>query len=286
MTIPHPFPYQGSKRKLANTIIQYIPPQTTRIVEPFAGSGALSIAAIYHQKVQSALINDINQPLMALWEYIVHNPDQLADEYESMWHQQLGQEKAYYNFIRDKFNQTQKPQYLLFLLVRCVKASVRYNANGFFNQSPDNRRKGTRPATMRKQLKQTALLMAGKTHIKANHYHAILDNLSPTDIVYLDPPYQGVTKSKDPRYYGNVSFNPFVEMLDNLNQRNIRYIVSYDGRTGKKKYGNPLPKSLNLIHLEIDAGRSSQETLLGRTNRTYESLYLSPNLALDIQGKA
>ena len=39
-----------------------------------------------------------------------------------------------------------------------------------------------------------------------------------------------------------------------------------------------MPKNLELTHVEIDAGRSSQATLLGRINKTYESIYISPAL--------
>jgi DNA adenine methylase len=57
--------------------------------------------------------------------------------------------------------------------------------------------------------------------------------------------------------------------------RNISFILSYDGRTGNKKFGQDLPEDLGLMQVELDAGRSSQATLLGRADRTYESLYLS-----------
>jgi len=56
------------------------------------------------------------------------------------------------------------------------------------------------------------------------------------------------------------------------------FAVSYDGRTGQKRFGTDLPESLGLVRLEIKAGRSSQATLLGRRDITYESLYLSPTL--------
>ena len=56
------------------------------------------------------------------------------------------------------------------------------------------------------------------------------------------------------------------------------FLLSYDGRTGEKKYGRPLPMELNLFHGEINVGRSSQATLLGKESDTFESLYLSPAL--------
>jgi len=39
-----------------------------------------------------------------------------------------------------------------------------------------------------------------------------------------------------------------------------------------------MPEGLGLVRIEIDAGRSSQATLLGRDSNTFESVYLSPSL--------
>jgi DNA adenine methylase len=55
-------------------------------------------------------------------------------------------------------------------------------------------------------------------------------------------------------------------------------LLSYDGRTGRKTYGEPLPAWLDLSRVELCAGRSSQATLHGKRAMTYESLYLSPAL--------
>ena len=71
----------------------------------------------------------------------------------------------------------------------------------------------------------------------------------------------------------------FVEVLESLNYREIKYLVSYDGRTGDRVHGRKLPDRLRLHLIELDAGRSSQATLLGRSEVTVESLYLSPALA-------
>ena len=68
-------------------------------------------------------------------------------------------------------------------------------------------------------------------------------------------------------------------------QWDIRYIVSYDGRTGDKSYGQLLPEELNLTLIELDAGRSTQATLLGRKDVTIESLYLSPALSDELAHK-
>jgi DNA adenine methylase len=95
----------------------------------------------------------------------------------------------------------------------------------------------------------------------------------------MDPPYQGVCGERDPRYLKAVLFPEFVEVLESLNARDVAYLVSYDGRTGDKVHGYRLPSHLRLHLVELNAGRSSQATLLGRTEVTVESLYLSPALA-------
>src|ERR1700722_18142432 len=65
--VPHPFPYQGSKRALARTVLKFLPADTGVLVEPFAGSAAISIAARHANLARAAIINDVNAPLMALW---------------------------------------------------------------------------------------------------------------------------------------------------------------------------------------------------------------------------
>ena len=98
----------------------------------------------------------------------------------------------------------------------------------------------------------------------------------------MDPPYQGVCGNRDTRYLAGIQFYEFVAELEELNNKRIRFIISYDGRTGEKMHGKKLPDYLELTHIEIEAGRSSQETLLGRNASTVESLYLSPALIDEI----
>ena len=75
-----------------------------------------------------------------------------------------------------------------------------------------------------------------------------------------------------------MKFEDLIEVLDYLNRERIPFLLSYDGRSGDRMYGKAMPSFLNLYRVEINAGRSAQATLLGRTAVTYESLYLSPIL--------
>lgn len=276
--VPQPFPYQGSKRRLAREIAACIPPRTKRVVEPFVGSAAVSLTVARLARAQQFFLSDVHRPLMDLWRKIVNDPRGLADKYEALWRDQTGRERKYYDWVREKFNCSGEPHFFLYLLARCVKAAVRYNGSGKFNNSPDNRRLGMRPATMRQNILDVSALLRGRVQLACQDYQETLARASTHDIVYMDPPYQGVSNTRDHRYCGGVTFESFVASLDQLNRRGIPYLVSYDGRTGDRVHGAPLPSALNLLRFDVHAGRSTQATLLGRTDATIESLYISSSL--------
>jgi len=275
MKIPHPIPYQGSKRNIAKFILPFFPHEMNTLIEPFAGSAAISVAAACYGKASRFHLNDINRPLMTLWHEIINNPKGIAGGYEHLWKEQQGKERKFYDYVRDEFNRTQRSDYLLYLLARCVKASVRYNAKGEFNQSPDNRRLGRNPRQMADDIFAVSNLFRERVTITSKDYKEVLKTTTKRDLIYLDPPYQGVCSSGDPRYYMGVDFEEFMQSLGYLNRQKIPYILSYDGRTGDRSFGRELPNELELYRLEIEAGRSTQSTLLGRSDITYESIYLS-----------
>ncbi len=275
--VPHALPYQGSKRLLAHTIVPLLPADTARLLEPFAGSAAVSIAARHLGIGATAEISDVNAPLIALWQAILDAPAALADAYEHLWTAQLDDPRAYYADVRARFNATQAPEQLLYLLARCVKAAVRYNRDGDFNQAADARRLGARPATMRRRLLATSIALSGCRAVVSD-YAAVLRSASPDDVVYMDPPYEGVTGTRDHRYMAGLPRDEFTAELRTAVDRGTSFLVSYDGTSGDRAYGDPLPRSLGLMHLRIDAGTSSQATLNGVAARTIESLYLSPSL--------
>ncbi|MCL2848768.1 MAG: DNA adenine methylase [Micrococcales bacterium] len=275
--VPHAIPYQGSKRALAHAIIPLLPDDTTTLYEPFAGSAAVSVAAMHARRVGSVQISDANEPLVALWSYLLTAPQALADGYEQLWYDQLDDPRAYYNRVRDTFNQTHSPVHFLYLLARCVKAAVRYNQRGEFNQGADQRRLGAKPHAMRDRLQRTSAVMRHTTAC-AGDYRPVLLGAAASDVVYMDPPYEGVSQARDTRYLQGLRRTEFEQTLGEAVRIGVSFMVSYDGTTGGKQYGAPLDPGLGMAHLHLCAGRSSQSTLNGAADETTESLYLSPAL--------
>lgn len=274
--IPHPIPYQGSKRQLATRILAHVRGPVETLVEPFAGSAAMTLAAAHAGRADRFLLGDALAPLAALWAAILEDAAGLADAYEAVWRAQLGRPRTHYDEVRAAFNAEGGAARLLFLLARCVKGAVRFNEAGAFNQSPDRRRLGTHPARMRASLAAAHALLAGRARVRAADYAELCEAAGPRDLVYLDPPWQGTSGPRDRRYVAPLDLDRFVATLDALNRRGVRYLVSLDGRRGDRVYGAALPAHLRLARVELPAGRSTQATLLGRAETTVESLYLSP----------
>ena len=278
ISIPHPFPYQGSKRGIVRYILPHFPSDVRCLIEPFCGSAAVSIAVAAHRLARQFWLNDLNKPLMDLWTEILERPSELIEGYEKLWNDQHPNRKEFFYRVRDEFNLSHQPNHLLYLLARIVKGSVRYSVEGSFNQSPDNRRSGMLPKTVRQHILGVSTLFAGKTTLSAVDFRNATEKVKKEDLIYMDPPYQGTSFTRDHRYYEGLPYGEFVDALLILNGRDISYIISYDGQTGEKIHGKLLPGRLHLQHLQIHAGRSSQATLLGNNHETVESLYLSPAL--------
>jgi DNA adenine methylase len=280
--VPHIVQYQGSKRKLAPQILQYMPERFSRLVEPFSGMAAISVAVATENRTNSYYINDLNAPLITMLQEAIEHPAELLTAYRNVWTQQFAygdNHTAHFYEVRERFNQGEiTPANMLYLLARCVKGAVRYNENGNFNQSPDKRRHGTSPANLERNLFEISRLLKGRTIFSALDYRDVLAQVQSGDLVYMDPPYQGVTNVRDNRYISGVDFDAFVEALEMLNQKNVDYLVSYDGECGGKGYGQDLPEHLGCKKILLNAGISSQATLLGKKEITMEALYISESL--------
>lgn len=265
-------PYQGSKRLLAPAILAVLRERcgvthTRRLYEPFAGSAALTLAAANAQLAATHVIGDSYGPLVELWFRLLDAPGALAADYERHW--QHGE----YEAVRSAFNAQPTPDRLLYLLTRCVKAAVRFNRQGAFNQAPDRRRRGTHPDRVAAQANAVAALLRGRTELRAGDALATTADAVAGDIAYLDPPWHGTTVGRDARYHAGYRQTQLLELLASLHDRGVVVLLSYDGKRGGQDFAQALPDTL--VRLDLPASRSAQATLLGRAEWTTESLYVT-----------
>lgn len=280
--IPHPFPYQGSKRKIAPQIIERCQLSSINcVVESFAGTAAITLALLHLGIVDNAVINDKNEHIYLLWKEIHDNPSQLCDLYEYHWSSQLSDPKGYFIDMRNKLNNEYAPEVFLYILARIVKGAVRYSQKGRFSQSCDNRRLGMKPDKMRQNILSVSRLIKDRVSIQNLCYtdKDLYTSDGANTLVYLDPPYQGVSFTADKRYIDGVAYEDFSNFLEKRLIHNPHIVISYDGMVGDRVVGKMLPETLPLDHYFINAGKSAQETLIGRSATTFESLYISKTIS-------
>jgi len=259
-----------------------MPRRFNRLVEPFAGMAAITMAAAKENRAGLYHINDINETIVCLLRTAIDSPGDLAERYAKIWEEQFrhtGSHLEHFYHIRDRFNADGRTaENMLYLLARCVKGSVRYGKGGNFNQSPDKRRHGTNPQKITENVYAISALLKGKVSFSSLDYRQILETVGPGDIVYMDPPYQGVSGARDNRYLAGVDFNDFSSSIETLDKKGVAYIISYDGECGGRGYGSGLPAKLNCTKFLLNAGTSAQATLLGRRDTTFEALYVCKDL--------
>lgn len=278
--VSHPIPYQGSKRKIASVIFSFVRNRKyNTLFEPLVGSGAFTLFAAKHNFAKKYVLGDSLIPLIHLWKSIINAPEKTSRIYRKVWEGQKKGDFEYFNKIRKTFNESRDPVLLLYLIARCVKNAVRFNKDGNFTQSADKRRKGTNPDKMEKEILGASCLLKGKVDFCAGDFAGCLAEATRNDLVYMDPPYQGTSYGRDKRYFEQLEIEKLCDVLSNLNERGVDFLLSYDGKTGDKKHGVDLPSYLQLSRIFINAGRSSQATLNGRSETTLESLYISPKIA-------
>ena len=274
MAVPHVIPYQGSKRLLAPAILAVLQERRAgklrRLYEPFGGSAALTLAAAQLNLAEQFVLADSYGPLMALWQAVVETPTELATAYRQTWH------AGDYAAVRQAFHAAPTPERLLYLLTRCVKAAVRFNRQGAFNQAADKRRLGTHPDRLERAVHATAALLQGRALLRTGDALQTTADAQAGDVAYLDPPWHGTTVGRDARYHAGYDAAQLHGLIDALHDRGVLVLLSYDGKRGGRDFAQALPDSLQ--RLDLPAMRSAQATLLGRTEWTTESLYVTRRL--------
>lgn len=262
----------------------YIPHGSKTFYEPFAGSAAMTIYAAHHKLAKRFVLGDSLEAMVELLRAIVEQPKKTAAQYKQIWQGQTEGDMGYFNLVRERYNNDRDPVDLLYLICRCVKNAIRFNSKGRFTQSVDKRRLGMRPEKMEDAVAAISYMLKGRTEFRVGDWRDTTTDAKQSDFVYMDPPYLGTSVGPDKRYHQQLLSEELVEGLRDLLARRIRFALSYDGMTGDKVYGPPLPSELGLTQLLLHAGVSSQATLSGQKAETVESLYLTPGLGEPVVG--
>jgi DNA adenine methylase len=84
----------GGKRQIIDEIITYVPDSFSTYYEPFLGGGAV----LFELQPKKAVVNDVNEELMNIYEVIKDNVDELI---EGLKRHKIKNDKAYFYEIRE-----------------------------------------------------------------------------------------------------------------------------------------------------------------------------------------
>lgn len=264
--VPSLLKWTGSKRSQAVRIASYAPPYT-RYFEPFLGGGAL----LYLLGRPGSVGADLYGPLTAFWTLVRDEPERLIADYERQWFALQQDLPGYFYVVRERFNQSQQPEDLNFLMRTCVNGIVRFSRKGEFNNSFHLSRKGMLPNGFAKIVRLWAPRLQGIS-FRNGDFEETLADARQGDFVYMDPPYAGNKQ----RYIGDLDIERFGTILESLNSRGVKWALSFDGARGGRAYDFAIPSETYRQKIMLDSGYSAVAKVLnGPVEMVTESLYLN-----------
>lgn len=264
--VPSLLKWTGSKRSQAARIAAFAP-NHERYYEPFLGGGAM----LYMLGKPGAVGGDLFAPLIAFWELVRDDAEHLIEDYTAQWTALQADLPGYFYVVRDRFNSDQRPEDLNFLMRTCVNGIVRFSKSGQFNNSFHLSRKGMLPQRFAKIVRDWSAHVQGIT-FRTGDFEETTADAKAGDFLYLDPPYAGNKQ----RYIGNLDVDRFYRVLDDLNRRNVKWALSFDGVRGTTAYENSLPAELYRRKESLNSGYSAVAKVLnGPVEMVTESLYLN-----------
>lgn len=291
--------WSGSKRKQAPHIVSKFPKDIDTYYEPFIGGGSVMYELLRqidagNIRCRNIVCSDLNKDLIDIWN-IFKNPDtrKMLYEYYCDMHRQLreraglkegdkiGNKEINNDYVRkaqtlfyetrERFNSLPsdhelRPYMFYWLMRTSFNGIVRYNKKGLFN-SPFHvgGQMGISPAELQTVFDSWGRLFdANDITFINDSYENVLSNAKEGDLVYMDPPY---AKIGGLYFAEGFSEDMFWGVLRDLNDRGVRWLLSYDGISGEDDLtSDTIPNDLYVHHEYVESGQSSFKKLIsGKT---------------------
>jgi DNA adenine methylase len=239
--------WAGGKTKLVPIISDTLG-SATRLVEPFAGSGAVFMGTSY----KSYLLCDSNADLIGLFNNLKTSTNLLLLEIERLFTGMYNTESAFYE-LREEFNQLEahdirKSAIFVYLNKHAFNGLCRYNSKGGFNVPYGRYKSPSSPIT-------ELNLFAKKSQIaefKCLDFIDAFNLINKNDVVYCDPPYVPISATSNFTSYAKGIFNE-TNQRELANQailaknKGIRVVISnHDTNLTREIYLGSTIKTLNV----------------------------------------
>lgn len=201
---PAPFiKWVGGKGKLLDQLLPLLPPgaELMRHVEPFAGGGAMFFA----RRPGRAMLCDVNRALVDTYLAVRDEVEAVIDALGPLARAHGGE--TYYR-VRERYNtkkgtRAERAAMFVYLNKTCFNGLHRVNRKGEFNV-PEGRYKNPRILD-EEGLRAASAALAGADVVHTG-FEALLAKARPGDFVYLDPPYEPVSRTSNFTSYAEEGF--------------------------------------------------------------------------------
>lgn len=222
----------GGKRQIIDEIITYVPDSFSTYYEPFLGGGAV----LFELQPKKAVVNDVNEELMNIYEVIKDNVDELI---EGLKRHKIKNDKAYFYEIREldrnreQYNlltPVERASRIIYLNKTCYNGLFRVNKSGEFNAPFGNYKN---PNIVNETTLRTVSAYFNKAKIRftCQDFEDALKWSRKGAFVYLDPPYDPVSETASFTGYdkGGFDHNEQIRLkktCDKLNKKGIKFLLS------------------------------------------------------------
>lgn len=215
----------GGKGKLRHALQALMPPgvHLMRHVEPFVGGGALFFA----QLPERALLCDVNPDLINTYEAVRDDVSSVIRALEKL---ARGHGKERYYEVRERYNErrqkgaAERAAMFIYLNKTCFNGLYRVNRRGEFNV-PMGRY--ANPTILDVDGLYAASSALAKAELKCAPFERLLSDARPGDFIYLDPPYEPVSRTANFTAYAQDGFTQD-------DQRRLRDVFRELDRRGAK----------------------------------------------------
>lgn len=217
--------WAGNKYQIIDRIKQQLP-EGKRLIEPFAGSGAVFLNTDYPRY----LLTDTNGDLINLFNFLKKEGKEFIEYCRPLYSEKNNQEERYYA-LREEFNSCtdsrKRSALFVYLNRHGYNGLCRYNKKGRYNV-PFGRYK--RPYFPEKEM-FAFHLKAKRATFKQQDFQTTIKKSREGDVIYCDPPYVPLSPSANFTSYSAGGFDMALQQtLANIAtqaaERNIPVLIS------------------------------------------------------------
>lgn len=215
----------GGKAKLERAFAPLYPPGVAlmRHVEPFMGGGALFFA----RAPKRALLCDINVDLVDTYQAVRDEVEVVLRHLQRL--SKLHDEACFYQArerynTRDHASTAERAALFIYLNKTCFNGLYRVNKRGHFNVPMGRYAK---PAIADAETLRAASARLAGVELRCTPFQALIELAKPGDFIYLDPPYEPVSRTANFTAYARDGFSQ-------EDQRKLRDVFRELDRRGSK----------------------------------------------------